>query len=201
MQQGDRTKLKLALTVIAILLAVPAWNFLAANAWEPFVKQKKRHHLPEPKQIEPLPPKVGPDDAPVKIDIYGTQQNTCHSAAFAAVRDMIQERYPNLVQLRFHDTSNPAAAQEAMSHKITCETGLLVDGRLVWKLPSGKLVTFTGAVGEHGWTMHDLMAALDLALKKKGIEPPKSPSGKAAKTAKRARSQAHQSDSGGSLMR
>ena len=54
---------------------------------------------------------------------------------------------------------------------ISTDGKLLINGKLAYKLPDGRLVLFTGPAGAHGWTDDDMKAVIDMLLKKKGQAP------------------------------
>lgn len=118
-----------------------------------------------------LPAPVGPEGAPVKIQVFVSGSNSCHSNTITQLEQLAQtEPYQGKVRVEYLDTAKPEVKKLAGTAKIGCDAGLLLNGKSVMRIPGhgeAGLVMFTGPVGEKNYTMDDLKAGIDMLLKEK----------------------------------
>ncbi|MCX7599813.1 MAG: hypothetical protein N2512_13230 [Armatimonadetes bacterium] len=166
---------KTAIVVIALILVIPMWNFIAHGAAGVFKSKPKteEHTQPaKPQHIE-VPKPIGPEKAPVKVTVFINSANPCHAETINALKQLPQE-YPNQVRVVFKDTKDPANAKAAAEAKIGCEMGLLVNGRMAFRLPGRGLVMFQGPLmggAGHGVNMNDLHLVIESQVKEKTGRP------------------------------
>lgn len=191
MQPTNRTKTAIIVVILALL--IPAWNFIAhgaAGVFKPKPKPDLHTHAQRPHQMQ-VPKPVGPEKAPVKVTVFINSANPCHTESIEALK-RLPEEYPDQVRVVFKDTRDPANAKAAAEAKIGCEMGLLVNGRMAFRLPGKGLVMFQGPLmgGGHGVNMGDLRLVIENQVKEKTGRParhvqpssphPTQPSGKGA---------------------
>jgi len=165
---GDRRNRIIAgIAVAALLLSIPAWNIISAGGSKALrAKRHHHHHHSATKAKVEMPPKVGPDDAPVKITVFASSKNECHGPSIEYFKKLAED-YKGKVQVIFKDTTDPEVAAAAANARIGCEMGILINGRLAHRLQDGRFVVFTGPLGSHEWTEQDLKAVIELLLKQK----------------------------------
>ena len=169
--ENKRNRIIIGIAVAALLLTIPAWNIISAGGFKALRAKHHHHHhhhrTTTPKRVE-VPPKIGPDDAPVKITVFASSKNECHVPSIEYFKKLADE-YKGKVQVIFKDTSDPKAAAAAVNAQIGCEMGILINGRLAHRLEDGRFVMFTGPLGSHDWTEQDLRAVINhLLLKQQG---------------------------------
>jgi hypothetical protein len=119
-----------------------------------------------------LPPNSGPVGAPVKVEIFINDTNSCHEASTSLTE--IQKIYGPLVRLEWWAMSDPKVAQRSDRLDIGCEAGLTIDGKLELELEKNGgrvLVSFRGPVGDK-YHPSDVYRAINEALRRKGKTPP-----------------------------
>lgn len=120
-----------------------------------------------------LPKNSGPTDAPVKLEVFINNSNTCHQGSLTTFDDM-SKVYGKLLRVEWLATNNPQAAARADKLKIGCEAGLVIDGKIecqVEKNGGKALVSFRGPAGEK-YQMSDVYLVINTELKTKGKQPP-----------------------------
>lgn len=165
-----------AIIVLTLVLLIPAWNFIAhgaAGVFKPKPKLEEHNQPAKPQHIE-VPKPVGPEKAPVKITVFINSANPCHAETIEALKQLPAE-YPDQVRVVFKDTKDPANAKAAAEAKIGCEMGLLVNGRMAFRLPGRGLIMFQGPLmgGGHGVNMNDLRLVVESQVKEKTGRPAK----------------------------
>jgi hypothetical protein len=175
-----RKALVIALAV-ALVLVFPAISALTKTRMEDLHPKKEwveRERLQQAagktasaKETAEMPQPIGPEDAPVRIQVFVQSSNHCHTATTDFVSKLPEEEaYKGKVRVEFLDTSNPEAKKKASDAKIGCDAGLLVNGKTAMRIPGhgeAGLVIFTGPVNEKNYKEADLRAAIDQILKVK----------------------------------
>ena len=111
-----------------------------------------------------LPASSGPANAPVKVEIFVNNANSCHQASVALKE--IQSVYGDLVRVEWLSMTDPKVTDRSDRLNIGCEAGLVINGN------GGKaLVSFRGPVGDK-YKLSDVYRAVNQALQKKGKRPP-----------------------------
>ena len=166
---------------LALILAFPAISALTKTRledlhpkqeWVEREKAKKTNSTAGAEKSAGVVPKpIGPEDAPVRIQVFVSSSNHCHTGTtdlFAKLPE--EEAYKGKLRVEFLDTSNPEVKKKANGAKIGCDAGLLVNGKSAMKIPGhgeAGLVIFTGPVNEKNYKEDDLRAAIDMLLKEK----------------------------------
>jgi len=118
-----------------------------------------------------LPKPIGPENAPVKITVFVSGTNSCHSDTVTSVQELAaQETYKDKMRVEFLDTAKPEVKKIADASKIGCEAGLLINGKSTMIVPGhGEmgLVVFSGPMGKKNYTRDDLIAAIAQVIKEK----------------------------------
>lgn len=120
-----------------------------------------------------LPANAGPLTAPVKLEIFVNDTNSCHSSSIAPITEL-QKAYGNVLRVEWYSVSDPKVSARADKLKVGCEAGLLVNGKIERQVVrnGGKvLISFRGPAGEK-YKMEDVYMALNQDLKAKGKKPP-----------------------------
>jgi hypothetical protein len=120
-----------------------------------------------------LPKSSGAPDAPVKLEIFVNDANSCHEVSVGVLGDL-QKTYGKLLRSEWYTTSDPKASARADKLKIGCEAGLVINGKIeaMVERDGGKaLVSFRGPVGDK-YKVEDVYRATNLALRAAGRKPP-----------------------------
>lgn len=119
-----------------------------------------------------LPAPMGKSDAPVRIAVYVTTDNECDTTTLAAM-DRVAKRFGEKVYITFADLLRDEVLQEAQAAKISCKSGLTINGKSKFILPERGLkgtVLLDGPVGEKNYNMGDVEAVVEHLLKAGGGE-------------------------------
>ena len=117
----------------------------------------------------PLPADIGPKNAAVKVKVYVTSDNTCDTSTVQGMKD-IAGKYPGKVFIKFMDLKHSDAAKEAQTAKISCKSGLTINGMSILRIPGrgvNGLVMFDGPLGEKNYNLSDVDAAVKYLLSQK----------------------------------
>jgi hypothetical protein len=120
-----------------------------------------------------LPKNSGPTDAPVQLEIFINDSNTCHEGSVTTFAQL-SKLYGKQVRMVWLSTNDPKASAQADKLQIGCEAGLVIDGKIEHEVDKngGKaLVSFRGPVGEK-YQMSDVYLAINADLRAKGKQPP-----------------------------
>ncbi len=169
---------KLGLIVIGLIAFLSASHYLLGNTAEgiylfthPWEANKTGAEPMLPAYTE-LPEPYGPEDAPIKVEVYMQGGDQCHAPTIDMMK-RAEEKYPGQLRVIFYDTRKPEIAQEALERKVSCEVGIFLNGENTVRVPGrGKygVLTFQGPPGHSGYTPDDLFAAIEYMLEKKGID-------------------------------
>lgn len=171
---SDRVKVGIVIGVLVLL--VPAWNFVANGAGGAFHPKPKpvlnasASNKP-PGEAVKYPPSLGPKKAPVTITMFVNGHNSCHQESVDILEKLVKE-YPKEVRVAFEDTSSKKGSKLAEAHKISCEAGLVVNGRTAFRLP-GKLgvVILDGPLDKGHYTLAQLREVIEQQIKEKTGKP------------------------------
>ena len=124
----------------------------------------------------PLPHDIGPATAVVKVKVYVTSDNTCDTSTVQGMKD-IAGKYPGKVLIQFMDLKTTEAAKEAETAKISCKSGLTINGMSILRIPGrgvNGLVMFDGPMGEKNYSLEDVDAAVKYLVSKQPAKGKKS---------------------------
>ena len=127
-----------------------------------------------------LPENSGPADAPVKVEIFVNNTNSCHQPSTSL--QGIQDAYGPLVRLEWYSMSDPKVAERSDKLAIGCEAGLAFNGQIEVEMEKngGRVLTsFRGPVGDK-YKAGDVYRAINTILRQKGKQPPPAGLAKAA---------------------
>lgn len=128
-----------------------------------------------------LPPNTGPQDAPIKLEVFVNSANACHSVGVTLLATL-EKIYGKLVRVEWKNMKDPNVARKADELAIGCEAALLINGaieRNVQRTYGGKaLVDFRGPIGNK-YRVEDVYASINEILTQKGIAVPPAASEKA----------------------
>ncbi|MEI6503765.1 MAG: hypothetical protein WCP21_22370 [Armatimonadota bacterium] len=120
-----------------------------------------------------LPPATGPATAPVKLEVFINNSNTCHEGSVDPMKDL-QKVYGKLIRTEWLSTNDPKSSIRADKLKIGCEAGLAVNGKTEAQVErgGGKVkVDFRGPAGDK-YKLEDLYLVINNELIAKGKKPP-----------------------------
>lgn len=120
-----------------------------------------------------LPPATGPATAPVKLEVFINNSNTCHQGSVDPMKDL-QKVYGKLIRTEWLSTSDPKTSVRADKLKIGCEAGVAVNGNaeaLVDRGGGKVKVDFRGPAGDK-YKLEDLYVVINNELIAKGKKPP-----------------------------
>ncbi|MHB8996343.1 MAG: hypothetical protein ACYC63_13950 [Armatimonadota bacterium] len=130
-------------------------------------------HAAEGKEAFPLPKSTGATTAPVKVEIFINNTNSCHQGSVAPMEKM-GKVYGSLMRLEWYGSTDPAVSARADKLKIGCEAGLVINGKIERQVDrnGGKvLLSFRGPAGDK-YKMEDVYKVINSELKAKGKKPP-----------------------------
>jgi hypothetical protein len=115
-----------------------------------------------------LPDPMGPATAPVKIKVYVTSDNTCDRTTLDGMKQM-STKFGDKLRIEFMDLLKKDVASEAQDAKISCKSGLTINGMSILRVPGRGvkgLVMFDGPIGEKNYNIDDVDAAVAYLLTK-----------------------------------
>ena len=161
-------KFGLGLIVLALLIPL-SWKAAGIdpadlNPRRPWELRKPDESISRPVIIIPRP--MGPENAPVKIKAFVTVKGGCDVSTIPMVRSLVF-KYEGKVRAEFVDISTAQGGKEARDAKISCKSGVTINGQSQFRLPedNNRLVMLNGPVGEHDYTPQDLDAVIVHILK------------------------------------
>ena len=119
-----------------------------------------------------LPANSGPPGAPVKLEIFVNNSNSCHEASTSLKN--VQQAYGSLLRIEWRSMMDPKVAAQSDKLNIGCEAGLAINGKIECEVRRGGgkvLVSFRGPAGDK-FKLPDVYAAINAALETKGKQPP-----------------------------
>lgn len=187
-------KLRVPATIFALLLVVVGMNTIADMRQQRAEEQAKQVEIirktaeakalaargeqeaaaaGKPAQVFfELPPNSGPQNAPVKLEIFVNNGSSCHSIN----KDLeeIQAVYGDLLRVEWLSMTDPDIIKRSDDLSIGCEAGLAINGQIEMEITrdGGKaLVPFRGLTGDK-YKVPDVYAAINKLLVDKGHAPP-----------------------------
>lgn len=184
-------KLQLAITIVVLLGIVIGMNSIVdlqrAKAAEHAKEVEKQREAAEAaarashdqatetkheeKAFE-LPESSGPPSAPVKLEVFVNNTNSCHEAN--TTLDAVHAVYGPMLRVEWYSMSDAKVAALSDKLEIGCEAGLVINGKIEVEVErnGGKaLVAFRGPTNDK-YKLRDVYGAINAALREKGHEPP-----------------------------
>ena len=183
-------KTKIAIAVIAVLALLAAANYafnmdptqLAArgvgrDAHSHGDEHEDEEEAPKPEPVVPL----GPEDAPVRIEVFYTRAEIYHTD-FEPLIQAIYEDYKPHVRIEPRDLGTAEVRTQAMALPLHGAQGLAVNGEVIKQLPGAgafNMVALLGSPQDRRWSPDMLRAFIEHDLKAKGVQftPPPPPNG------------------------
>lgn len=187
-------RLQVPATIVALLLVVIGMNTVADMRQERAREQAKQAEImrktAEAKALAAkgeqeaaaagageqvlfdLPPNAGPLNAPVKLEIFVNNANSCHTVNKGL--EEIQKVYGELLRVEWLSMTDAAVTKRSDDLSIGCEAGLVINNEIEVEImrDGGKaLVSFRGLAGDK-YKVRDVYAAVNRKLQDKGKTPP-----------------------------
>jgi hypothetical protein len=140
------------------------------TANRPYSNSTRAKKEPAPKHGSvKLPDPTGPASAPVKIKVYLTSDNSCDTTTMNGMKK-ISAKYGDKVRLEFVDLLKKDVAAQAQDMKISCKSGLSINGMSIMHIPGHGvkgLVMFDGPIDQKNYGFKDVDAAVAQLLQSK----------------------------------
>jgi hypothetical protein len=179
------TKVKTILIVVVLLVGIAGFNYfikmdptqLAArgvgkdpHAHDHAHDEEGDHETPEI-TVEDLTMPIGPEDAPVKIEVLWQNRGELEQA-LRPMLSSIASAYGGHVRVEFIDPASEEYKRLVEEVSEGMPSGLLINGEMIKDIPEADLgfVAFSGSPSFQEWTAHDLQLAIEHELEKNGIE-------------------------------
>lgn len=168
------------LVVAALLLVLALTNRLLGTSPDSATNKEKKSPQAEakaeesPKQRVKLPAPVGPPDARVKVRVYLTSDNTCDDTTIRAM-DGLHKKFGDKIYIAYSDLLEDDVLKEAQEHKISCKTGITINGKSQFILPERGLkgtVMLDGPTGQKNYDMGDVEAIVQHILDTPELDEP-----------------------------
>ena len=120
-----------------------------------------------------LPDPVGPVGASVEIKVYVTSDNDCDTTTLDGMKH-ISNKYGEKVRIEFLDLLDATVVAQAQSAKISCKSGLTINGLSILRIPGRGvkgLVMFDGPIGQMNYDLEDVDAAVEYLLQQGESKP------------------------------
>jgi hypothetical protein len=120
-----------------------------------------------------LPKSTGALTAPVKVEVFINNTNSCHEGSVKPMQNL-SKIYGSLARVEWYGISDPKVSARADKLKLGCEAGLVINDKIEREVDrnGGKgLLSFRGPVGDK-YKMEDVYKAINTELKAKGKTPP-----------------------------
>lgn len=116
-----------------------------------------------------LPAASGPQTAPIKLEVFINNSNSCHQATVTEIAGL-GKVYGNLLRVEWLSMLKPEVTKRSDSYQIGCEAGLLLNDKIehkITRLGGKQIVNFRGPVGDK-YKIGELYAAINQELQAKG---------------------------------
>ena len=130
---------------------------------------KKKAEAAKGHEKVPMPKPMGNVNAPVKIRVYLTSDNTCDTSTLSALQTVSKE-FGDKVYVDFVDILKPEVKKEADKLKIGCKTGIAINGKTRFIIPDRGIngaILFSGPVGKKDYGPKEIMDVVRYLLKQK----------------------------------
>lgn len=169
--------LKITAAVVALLAVMYVSTKFTHSTYEDIIANRPKDNREANKQSAQhqdhsghvaLPKPSGPADAPVKLKVYITSTNDCDSTTLSGI-DQIRKKYGAKLRIEFADLEHHESAMEAEKAKISCKTGVTLNGMSIVPVPgrgTRGLLMFDGPIGKNNYSLADVDAAVAYLLEK-----------------------------------
>lgn len=154
-------------------------NEIAANKPQEHSQEDKEHEEGEGEEAKAkveLPEPMGSPSAPVKVQVYVTSDNTCDTTTLDGMK-RITGRFGESVYIEFADLLEDEVLVEAQNAKISCKSGLTINGKSKFILPDRGLkgtILLDGPIGEMNYNLEDVEAIIAHLVEKEQAGRPES---------------------------
>lgn len=134
------------------------------------------------KKPAPLPKPMGNPKAKVKVQVYVTSDNECDHTTLDAMKGL-HEKFGDQVYITYGDLLDAAVLEQAQTHKISCKSGLTINGKSQFILPERGLkgtVMLDGPAGDKNYNMDDVEAIVKHLLETPELDEPAAASSSAS---------------------
>lgn len=176
------SKGKYAIAVIALIALVGVFNYainmdptqLAARGVgrDPHAHDHDEGEAEEQEEPAEPPDLIGPEDAPVKLEVFYEDDNQC-MVGFAPLMTKLGEQYAPHLRVEFKPTQLPDNQRRSDELGLGCASGLAMNGEVVKNVPDLKpfgLVAFRGPPGMKDYDENLLRKAIEHELEIKGVD-------------------------------
>jgi hypothetical protein len=177
------SKTRYALAVIVLIGLVAIFNYainmdptqLAARGvgHDPHDHGHEDEHEHEEHAEAAKPPDfIGPQDAPVSLEVFYETDNECMTE-FEPLMAKISERYAPHVRIEFKPTSVAENMERTHELRLGCRSGIAINGEVAKKIPGVgpfDVVSFQGPPGQKDYDETMLYRAIEYEMKQKGVE-------------------------------
>jgi hypothetical protein len=84
--------------------------------------------------IDVLPQPKGPENAPVKMDVWINLGHECPTPLLLAVSEVFN-KYPTVLRVEYRNSLDPALKQQLATSKISCENAVTINGKNKFEIP------------------------------------------------------------------
>lgn len=161
--------------LVGILLAVMVASHYVTGTTPEELNNKPKSEasnkaVPEPTGPIKIPDSLGPKQAPVKIKVYVTSDNHCDTTTVDGMK-AVAKKFSKRVRIEYVDLLKADTQQEAQRAKISCKSGITINGKSVMHIPGygvKGLVMFDGPMGGgKNYGVKEVEAAVQYLLKEK----------------------------------
>jgi hypothetical protein len=129
----------------------------------------------EAQQHVQLPDPKGSPDARVKVHVYVTSDNTCDTTTLSTMEDLYS-KFGEQIYIIYSDLLDADVLKDAQDHKISCKTGITINGKSQFILPERGLkgtVMLDGPTGQKNYDNTDIEAIVQHILDTPELDEPK----------------------------
>ena len=158
------------LIIVALVLVLALtnwWMGTSSTNTSDAKKQTAPADLDEkPQQHVKLPDPKGSPDARVKIQVYVTSDNDCDTTTLSTMEDLYS-KFGDQVYIIYSDLLDTDVLKDAQDHKISCKTGITINGKSQFILPERGLkgtIMLDGPTGQKNYDVSDIEAIVQHIL-------------------------------------
>lgn len=169
--------IKVGAIVVGLLVLIAITHSFTGSTLDDLAPAEKKTAQAPPKEDHgkkgtvKLPGPMGPEDAPVRVRVYVTSDNSCDTTTLENMKKL-GAKYGDKLRVTFGDLLDKEVEKEAHIAKIGCKSGLTINGKSKFILPERGLkgaILLDGPVGQTNYTAKDVEAIVVHLLKKKGL--------------------------------
>ncbi len=128
----------------------------------------------EPQQHVKLPDPKGSPDARVKVHVYVTSDNACDTTTLSTMEDLYN-KFGDQIYIIYSDLLDADVLKDAQDHKISCKTGITINGKSQFILPERGLkgtIMLDGPTGQKNYDIADIEAIVQHILDTPELDAP-----------------------------